>query len=277
MYLGVNIHIDDSALETFDKLDKVIEAECKELGRQLSAMVYSKVVDYAGQRLNSRYAMYLQGLKQPVEVDGVFVVELDAKLMWIEDGMEPHDMLDKLLASPKAKTSKDGSKYVVVPFKHDVEKVSTGESIVTNAHNDLISTIRKTMEQKNIPWSDIETNKSGKPKLGRIHTFNIMNSPLKTHQGPEQGHGAIGQPRQGNTGIPFLQGVNVYQKQRKGKVTKDIVTFRIASESQRGQKWMHPGLAGVHILNDVYQWAEQEIRDKIAPQVSERIMKALGL
>lgn len=273
MRLDLNVNVDATCLDQFKNLEKVIQAELQSAAQVLTAMVYSKVIDYAGQRLHSRHQMYLEGLKPPVLVDGVWVVELDAKLMWIEDGMEPYDMLDGLLASPKAKTDKQGNRYVVVPFKHGPGK---GPAQSTPAQMDLISTIKKEMEKRKIPWSKIENKEDGTPKLGRIHTFNIMDKPLKSHEGPGQGHGPVGAVRQGNTGIPFLQGVNVYQKEKEGKIKKDIVTFRIASERHRGQKWMHPGLDAVHILSDVYQWAEHEMRDKIAPQISERIINLLS-
>jgi hypothetical protein len=275
MPLEIAIHIDTSGLDYVDKLDQTIEKVSKELAQQLSGMVYSKAVEYAGQRLHSRHEMFLEGLHPPVFVDGAYVVELDAKLMWIEDGMEPYDMLDGLLAAKKGKkirTDKQGAKYVVVPFHHGGEGA---RSTPTPAQQDLIATIKKTMDDKKISWSDIEVTKRGNPKLGRLHSFNIMDAPNKTHEGPEQGKGPVGSVRQGNTGIPFLQGVNVNQRKVKGKVQREIVTYRIASEAHRGQKWMHPGLQPAHILLDVWKWAEQEMRDKIAPQVVEQIMRSL--
>ena len=36
----------------------------------------------------------------------------------IEDGIKAYDQKDKLLSSPKAKTSKSGSRYITVPFRH---------------------------------------------------------------------------------------------------------------------------------------------------------------
>lgn len=269
------INVDLSGLDPLKQFDDLLVEESRKAAQLLSGMAHAHMVELANQKLHSRRPLFLENLKV-YEEDNVFIIELDAKMAWINDGMGQHDMLDGLLASPKAKRAKDGSKYIIVPFKHGPGE---GGAQTTPAQADLVATIKRAFEtQKNpIPWNKLEMGSNGKPKLGRLHSLNIMHKPVKTHHGPEQGKGPIGAPRQGITGIPFLQGVSVYQRENKeGKVERGILTFRIASSKHKGERWMHPGVEGTHLFEDTYKWAMDEWNNTIAPQVFQRVMKQIS-
>jgi hypothetical protein len=97
-----------------------------------------------------------------------------------------------------------------------------------------------------------------------------MSRPTKSHDGPGQGHGPIGAVRQGNTGIPFLQGVRVIQKQIAGtqKFAKNIMTFRVASSKHKGSgKWQHPGLVPRKFFDKAAEWAIEQFLTHIAPRI----------
>lgn len=186
----------------------------------------------------------------------------------------PHNMLEDLLASPKAKTNAKGGKYLSVPFKHGQPPTSS-----TPAQRNLDQTINKTMKSFGISPTKIETNKDGSPKLGTLHTFDI-NKPLKTHEGVGQGQGAIGKPIQGHTGIPYLHNLKVIQSMGKNKAGEDVVqrslvTFRMASSSQLGRGlWDHPGTPGAHL----FPGAEQFILDnwtKMAPDFVRSVLASI--
>lgn len=72
-------------------------------------------------RINSVTGAYARsiedGLRFPEDLTGeVFTTHPHGKI--IEDGIQPYDMKPGLLNSPKAKRNKDGSRYIVVPFRH---------------------------------------------------------------------------------------------------------------------------------------------------------------
>jgi hypothetical protein len=79
----------------------------------------------------------------------------------------------------------------------------------------------------------------------------------------------LGAVKQGTTGIPFLQGVRIAQSMdAKGKVSKGIFTFRVASSKQRGTgKWVHPGIKAKKFMDEGYDWALREWEDKIKPEL----------
>jgi len=279
------VNVDTSDLNFLKELEKTLNDAAKQVNRDLAQMTYGKAVELASERLHSRRQMFIDGLST-YEEDGVWVLHLDASVGWIEDGMPEHNMLDDLLSSPKAKTAADGSTYVTIPFHHGPGK---GKGSTTQAQQDLISTLKTEMKKKNIPWAKIEKDENGKPKLGKLHSFDVMNAPIKSHHGPGQGRGPIGDVRQGPNarqaagggpgggGTPFLQGVGVYQKEKGGKVQKSIMTFRIASSKHRGQdRWQHPGIEGTNILADSVKWAQEQIEEKIAPRLMDKIDAIIG-
>lgn len=177
-----------------------------------------------------------------------------------------HEMIDNLLKNPKAKQAADGSKYLAVPFKHN-----KGATQSTVAEQDLTSTVKSFLRNHNkknpdnkIGYGSIERNPDGRPKLGLLHQFSINTGYNKTHEGPGQGKGPIGAVKQGPTGIPFLQGIRIYQrevtdKQGKKSVERNIMTFRMVSSKHRGTgRWRHPGLEPAHLFDEAAEWAQQE-------------------
>jgi hypothetical protein len=164
------------------------------------------------------------------------------------------------------------SRYRVIPFQHN-----KGPTQQTKTQNELKETIRTEMGKRGIPYGKLEMNADGTPKLGKLHSFDIKDKPLKTQNGVGQGWGEIGKPKVGATGIPFLQGVNVYQtkvKDKSGKesVQKQIMTFRIVSSKHKGTgRWVHPGFEPKKFLQEGYEWALKEWNDKILPQILETL------
>lgn len=252
-----------------------IDKAMKDAARDLSTQVYSHIVEQAQEKLHSTREKFLKALHYEQVEDDTWVVQLDKEAMFIEEGIPPNkDMLDGLLKSSKAKTAKDGSRYIVVPFQHN-----KGPTSQTPAQTTLTDTVKAEMKKRQIPYGKIENGPDGKPKTGLIHSFDIMRNPIKSANGPGQGKGPIGSVRQGPTGIPFLQGVRVYQhvtkdKEGKEKASKSIMTFRIASSKHKGQgRWIHPGLEAKKFLDEAAEWAKKEFEDRIRDQILISVAK----
>lgn len=253
-----------------------IDKAMADAARDLATMTHAHIVEEVSQKLHSTRQKYLDALSFMQVDEDTYVINLDKPAMWIEEGIPPNkDMLDGLLKSSKAKTAKDGSRYLVVPFEHN-----KGATQQTPAQTNLTDTIKLEMKKRKIPYGKLETDADGKPKTGLLHSFDIMKMPLKTSNGPGMGKGKIGQVRQGNTGIPFLQGVRVYQnkvKDKNGKesMKKSIMTFRVASSKQKGTgKWIHPGLEAKRFFDEAAAWClsefENHIKDQILISVSQK-------
>jgi hypothetical protein len=267
------VNIDVSEIQKLLNLPEVINEEVKAAGRELTTQVHAYIVKKAEEKLHTRREMFLNGLNFAQVNEDTWVISLDANARWIDDGLKKGSMLDGLLGSPKAKTSKDGEKYIVVPFQHN-----KGPTQSTPAQQNLLSTVKQEMAKFKIPYGKLEMDAKGQPKLGLLHQLDITKKPLKTHQGPGQGHGPTGSVIQGPTGIPYLQGIQIYQRQVKGADGKDsvkryIMTFRVASEKHRDEgRWEHPGLPPVNIFDDAAKWAADQWEKEIAPKLITKIL-----
>jgi hypothetical protein len=268
--LFVNVDLGD--LMDLKDLDKGVQKIATDAARDLAAMTRAKLIELANEKLHSRRQMFIDGLHmKKSEDEGVYIVSLDAKVRWIDDGLPAHNMLDALLASPKAKRAADGHRYLVVPFQ---QGPGQGKTESTPEKQDLIGEIKKYMKSEGIPFGAIEKDAAGQAKTGKLHAFTLGDKPIKTRDGPGMGHGQKGDVRQGPTGIPFLQNVNVYQnKNAKGKVKRSILTFRIASDKQRGEEqWNHPGTGPINMFEDAAKWAQDTWEKDIAPGIINKIL-----
>lgn len=271
------IHIDidlSSILELNQTLKPKIDKALQDAARDVSIQAHAKIVELAQQHLHSTRKKYIDSLSIKQENESTWIIALDKKALWIEEGMEEHEMVDDLLKSKKTKTSKDGSRYLSVPFEH-----KKGPTEQTPYQKSLTDTIKAEMKKRNIPYGNLEMDRDGKPKMGLLHKFDIMKNPLKTGEGPGQGKGAVGQVRQGPTGIPFLQGVRVYQKMvadQTGKLhpQKSIMTFRTVSSKHKGTgRWVHPGLKAKLFFDQAEDWIRKEWESKIKPMVLEKFYR----
>jgi hypothetical protein len=290
----IYLNLDMSEVLGLINMKGAVEQAVNDAARDLAQMTAAKITDLARQKLKSRYQMYIDGLTTFEAEKDVWVVNLSSKVRFIEDGQEAFNMLDGLLKSSKAKTSKDGSKYVMVPFEHGPGKGPTAEGGASGqANQDLISTIKAEMKRRKIPFGKIEKGAGGAPLTGKLHSFDINDAPLKTSEGPGQGWGPLNDIRQGPNarqlvgggpgggGTPFLQGVNVYQTpytDKKGNqaVRRSIVTFRTASSKQKGSGlWDHPGNEPLNLMEEGLAWARQEWETSISPEILDKIYTSL--
>lgn len=267
----INVNIDISQVAGLLKLEDEINKAADQACQDLAQLISTRAKEIAAQKLKTRREMYQKGLKVLRVDENTHVVALDAKVRWIDDGQPAHDMLKDLLNSKKAKRAKDGSRYIVVPFSHSPGKGKTGS---TAAQQDLIGAVKKELRTRGIPFGKIETDQAGKAKLGRLHSFDIMHAPTKSDPGKGQRRGPVGDVMQGNTKIPFLQGISVHQSMGKnGKVQRSIMTFRVASEKHSAQaKWEHPGNAPVAIMEEALKSALEMWSKEVAPAILDKIL-----
>lgn len=248
----------------------------------VAAATHAHIIEQANVKLHSRLKPFLDGLKIEAEDENTWVIALDKSVRWIDDGQEPHSMIEDLLTEKpgskgKVHTAKDGSRYRVIPFDHGPGK---GVTSTTSAQQSLISTLKSEMKKKGIPFGKMETNSDGTTKTGLLHSFDIKHAPLKTvgYGAAGQGWGPVGKVKQGPTGIPFLQGVRVYQnkvqgKDGKEKIKKSIMTFRIVSSKMSGSgRWYHPGLPPENLFEDAVAWAQKEWEENAMPQLVEALL-----
>jgi hypothetical protein len=269
----IKLQVDLSAILDLDNnLEERINTALQKAAADMAVQAHAHIVESVQENLHSTREKYLDAMSLQQVGPDTWVIALDKKAMFIEEGLPPgFDMLPGLLNSKKAKMGKNG-KYLIVPFEHN-----KAPSRAARDSKSLTEAVKRELKSRNIPYGKLETDQAGKPKTGLLHSFDVK-TPKKTHQGPYQGVGPIGKPKQGHTGKPLLHGVRVYQKEVKDKqgkssVKKAIMTFRIASESQIGKgMWTHPGIEQHHFFEEAMTWAMGQWEDKIKDQVINAVI-----
>jgi len=210
---------------------------------------------------------YIEGLQKTKITDGYSITN-SKETEWIEVGIKPgFNMLPGILK---------GKNFVVVPFKHN-------KANKTPMQSKLMSKIRKELKARNISETKIERDESGRPKAGKdpvlLHKFSINEPVSKTNA-----YGLVPKTKRrpwmdhitDNHEAPMLWNVRVYQKlvpSKKGgsnmKVQKDIMTFRTASIKDMGRKWIHPGMPGAKVFDDVQSWIDEKWEQDLFPKILE--------
>lgn len=267
----IKVNVDFSDILSLEQLKDNVERNLSKAAEELALQTHAKILEIAQEKLKSLRTKYTDALKFSQVGPDTWMISLDKEALFIEDGLPPgFDMLPGLLNSPKAKMGKNG-RYISVPFEQNTRPQNTPRNA-----KDLNNAVRKELKNRGINYSKLDVDERGNPKLGLLHSFDF-GTPIKTKEGPYQGRGKIGAPRQGKTGIPFLQGVRVYQKEistPKGpKVQRAILTFRTASENSDG--WKHPGLTALKAFEEACDFALREWSSKIAGQVLDAVIETI--
>lgn len=274
------LQLDYSELEKLGESIKDLERKVQEEAGKLAAMTHAHIVEEAQEKLHSRRQKFLDNLAFSQVDQDTWVITVQRAAVWIEEGKPSGSMVDDLLGD-NPKISKDGVPYRVIPFEHS--KAPTQQ---TTAQQNLTATVKQALKERNIPYGGIERDDKGKPKTGLLHKFDIMDKPIRQDMGRGQGQGPVGQVQQGNTGIPLLQGVRVYQKalfnddgtpkvdkQGQQRASRSIMTFRVVSARHKGNKWEYPGIEGMGFLDEAEEWAYREWSENILP----RLLKSVGV
>lgn len=265
----ITINLDPTDLVDFlDSLKPNVQKVLAEATAALAAATKTHIAEEANKKLHTRRDQFLEALDVMQMDANTWVVVLDAKAAWINDGTPERNMLEDLLKSPKAKRAKDGSQYLVVPFQHNNAKR-------TSTQNALLGTIKDALKDVGLTPNKIQLGADGKPKLGLVHQVDIKDSPLKSPR-LNIGHGDMGQVVQGATGIPILKGIRIYQrmgKDRRGndQVQRTIMTFRVASSKQKPPQWDRKAQEGVHLMEEGEKWAKEQL-EKQYQDIASKIL-----
>jgi hypothetical protein len=248
---NLKFEIDVDQLTSHLKEFKVEAQKMLEEGvKAASAMTYAKAQELAGQKLRTRLEEYRKALHYREVTQGVWVVELDEKALWIEDGKPAGSMVDDLLRN-NPKVNKKGQRYKAIPFDQADGARAEGSEKLTN----ILNLLKTELKARGIPYKKLETNPDGSPRIGKLHKFNVE-SPKPTAK----------------ASTPALYGVSIYQREtQRGKVQRDIMTFRIVTdEHKREGKWYYPGKEGVKIFEEVYDWVSREWETTILPDIMKK-------
>jgi len=249
MALKINLDLDKIA-DHFKELAYEVKQDLEKGVGSLAAMTHARVAEIASSELNSSRKEFQESLGFEEISPGVWVVSVDEKGLWVEEGIKPNTDMKEGLLREGAKTSKDGYKYKSIPFDH-----GKAPSQMTPYAKTLVSQIRYVLKKEGISFKKIENGPNGNPRLGKLHKLDIDSMPPTSRA---------------NTGA--LQGLTIYQsKNAAGNVRRDIMTFRTVSDGPKGQgKWIHPGMQAKKFLDRAAEWALKEWEEKILPEILKK-------
>jgi hypothetical protein len=172
----------------------------------------------------------------------------------VESGIKPFDMKAGLLSSAKAKTGKDGKRYITITFRHntpgsEATAQAMPERIYADAKNLMYSRkngmIRKWWTGQNYTWGD----RLGKSADGQQTKL--------TNQGGRGYRGSQGDSYTWTTGR--YSGMVKMGKTRHSQ----YLTFRRVSENSPASAFQHPGVEPRPIREAVVQSTQKEVIELI--------------
>jgi hypothetical protein len=246
------IEIDgESISKQFGDLKAEVEASIKTAMGALAASTHAKTIELATEKLGTTRDIYTNALSFEQLSENMWVVSLDMqKACWLEDGRKS-GWMEELLRGKSSRTGKNGQRYAIIPFEH-----SKPPSKQAPSAQRFTQEIRKFLKEKEINYKKIEYNNDGSPKMGLLHSFKdgIGKEIYPSHMAKHD----------------VFKGLSIYQSKDKttGKTRRDVMTFRVISESQRGSgMWNHPGRQGEFIIDKAYEWALKELENVVMPQI----------
>lgn len=249
MALKINIDVAKIAAD-FKDLALEVEQDLNKGVANLAAMTHAKVAEMANNELRSTRKNFQDSLGFEEVAPGVWVVSVDEKGLWVEEGIEPNTDMKPGLLKDATQISKDGHRYRSIPFEH-----SKAPSQLTPYAQRLVSQIRYELKKQGIPFKKLEKTPEGSPRIGKLHKLDISS----------------GKPTP-RASTDALKGINIYQTMTKtGNVRRDILTFRTVSDGPASaKKWIHPGLEPKHYLERAQEWALKEWEDNILPEILKK-------
>ena len=231
----------------------------------LAVQVHGHIVEQAARKLHSSRSQYIEALSYEQRERGEWVIKLNKSAMWIEEGMARHEMIDDLLRHGARVNPKTGVRYKAIPM------AIKGKTSTPAAAQILRQAAMGAARAAGINMREVEREVDGRIREGLIHRLTVANHPLRTGIGAYQGHGAMGDPRQGMTGRSFLSGLQIRQKMiggAGGMVQKTAMVFRVVSSLHKGTgRWVHPGFKAVKLFDEANQWATREWENKLMPEI----------
>ena len=140
----------DGISSQFNELQEEVKAALKDGVALLASSTNAKAHELAAEQLKTTSKKFRDALSFDNPEEGIYVVSLNESMLWREEDMKAHEMIDDLLRK-NAKISAKGNRYKVIPFRH--EGGPTQNSPKTMA---LLSIMKTFLKAKNINYKKRE-------------------------------------------------------------------------------------------------------------------------
>jgi hypothetical protein len=230
--------------------------------RRIAIAAHEEWKRLAQTRLKTSRDIYVNGLRQSesfrerkVGREDVYDITLVGRMPNnFEFGMASFDMKavrPGWLGGAKAKVSKEGKRYVVIPFRH-----STGPSR-RFGYTGKAAAARLDREVKKVA-RDYGLNRMIRTAAGKVVAGPVKRAPNKSPiHSYLRGLTRIQKPTSGTT------------KTGKQRGQGYLMTWRIMSEKSPADSWIHPGLQPMNLLREVENFVNDEFEKAV-----ERVLGA---
>lgn len=249
----------------FNALDKGMSMQFRKAVAGLARAAQSEWIRLAQDRLVTSRETYVNGLRQAesfetksVGGEPVYTITLVGDMANnIEHGMSSFDMKavrPGWLGGSKARTSKDGHKYVIIPFRHSTSSNARLGYSGKAAKADLKTELKKTAKEYGLNKMVRRTEYSG--RMGD-HVQNVIEGPVARVPNKAPVHSYLkGLTRIQTAQSGYIEKAGVIAKQRG---SAQLMTWRIMSEKSAPGSWIHPGITAKLLLPEVEMWANNEL------------------
>jgi hypothetical protein len=244
MELAVSVKLDDGRLrQVIFALQALGDMRLPETAKsvfQSTEIIQRRWIDNAkGAFLHSTggYLLAIQdGLQYPFQGDiykGA-VVNTAPYAIWVEKGTPPHDMKKALHTSAKARRAKDGTLYLIIPFRHGTPSAGVDRATMQTMPKEIYAMAKALpMSVRTGSYNAISPNTGGSTARhtyafgGRLTKADVGNWGQRSQIAPK--YTWKSSPYQGMVRFP------------QGKTGSEYITFRVMSEKSKG--WFHGGTA----------------------------------
>lgn len=208
----------------------------------------------AKRKLSSTRDAYIEAVKSKLSKN-VLVVELDRE-SWIanavESGISDFDMKAGHLKSPKAKMSKKGYRYMVIPIGKD-----PSISPKTEKGQEFQQKVKQALAQKKFGIKKLKADVNG----GVFETQEVLS---------DVGLDGFYRYRK-------FESIDSYHQNKNKKQQWQYVLFRVMSENPESKsKWQHPGIQPVHIFKETERFFNENATKMIEGFIDAEIEKIIS-
>jgi hypothetical protein len=250
--------------KTGGTVSRLLKAAFKDAQPKIAALIIDRVGAEANKTFRGMAPLYIEALNKPDTVkltDAGIEVQLGTKIAQaMDDGAPAYDLKRALLANTK-KSSKTGTPYVDIPFKHTtsgargttqlpaaVKKAITARAANQSARGST-QTTRLPMKTPGKKFTRVLLKRrSGVPGLGKVkqsvsHKRGLHDDLIRTRT-----------------------------KGRGGRGSTSYSTIRRISAKSSPSSWWHPGFKGAGLLKKVLP----KLKPEIAAILSDSVAKVRG-
>lgn len=178
----------------------------------------------------------------------------------IENGRPPRDLKRMLNTSLKVRTTKSGSRYLIIPFRHS----TPGQNATGPSMPDHVYAAAKKLKPSHV--TGMTERLSGTGAMD-VKTRQFLTVPQRTYQwGGRLAPGSMGPNPKGKSDR-FAVMVRFNDPKKKGPKYSAYMTFRVMSEKSSG--WIIPAKPGLKIAHGVVR-EMQPVAEEIFKEAMKR-------